>query len=301
KRGSLSAGTWNIQEEIRRVRSKATEDMLRTPPSVKLDLSSFARETKASQKSSMADTVRGNGDIQESNLLAATEPDDASENLAAGVSTSHSLPGPSAYDMAYNGSRDEPSSLLPALFVSDPNQDSKLGQIVEAEGGASESHNSTVQELSSMQHLDTNPRSSDGNLSTEKDLTDCRTAPNANSLPSSEFSLSAGIMIESHRQSGEDVSNAASADHDILKSNVPVQETCALLSEASIEVPVVYETNSKFSGSQTSSSMREELSQDTSQVDTTCSLVGNNAGSMIEKQPQKKPSGYHRKGRGRGR
>ncbi|KAK3039194.1 hypothetical protein RJ639_029051 [Escallonia herrerae] len=275
--------------------------MLRTPPSVKLDLSSFARETKASQKSSMADKVRSNGDIRESNFSAATEPD-ASENLAAGVSTSHALPGPSACDLAYNGSRDEPSSLLPALFVSDPNQDSKLGQIVEAEGGASESHNSTMQELSSMQHLDTNPRSSDGNLSTEKDLTDCRTAPNANNLPSSEFSLSAGIMIESHRQSGEDVSNAASSDHDILKSNVPVQETCALLSEASIEVPVVYETNSKLSGSQTSSSMRgEELSQDTSQVDTKCSLVGNNAGSTIEKQPQKKPSGYHRKGRGRGR
>nr|GMD26300.1 protein kaku4 [Ipomoea batatas] len=38
KRSSLSSGPWNISEEIRRVRSKATDDILRSLPSKKIDL-----------------------------------------------------------------------------------------------------------------------------------------------------------------------------------------------------------------------------------------------------------------------
>ncbi|XP_051137195.1 protein KAKU4 isoform X2 [Andrographis paniculata] len=41
KRNSLASGSWNIQEELRRVRSKATDDLLRTPSS-KIDPSLFA-------------------------------------------------------------------------------------------------------------------------------------------------------------------------------------------------------------------------------------------------------------------
>lgn len=32
RQSSLASGSWNIQEELRRVRTKAVEDMLRTPP-----------------------------------------------------------------------------------------------------------------------------------------------------------------------------------------------------------------------------------------------------------------------------
>lgn len=39
----LSAGSWNIQEELRRVRTKATEDLLNSQRSAKLALS--ANET----------------------------------------------------------------------------------------------------------------------------------------------------------------------------------------------------------------------------------------------------------------
>ncbi|KAL9167824.1 hypothetical protein ABFS82_05G122800 [Erythranthe guttata] len=41
RRNSPPSGSWNIQDELRRVRSKATEDMLRTPPA-KIDPSLFA-------------------------------------------------------------------------------------------------------------------------------------------------------------------------------------------------------------------------------------------------------------------
>lgn len=40
RRNSLASGSWNIQEELRKVRSKAVEDMLRTP--AKNDSSLFA-------------------------------------------------------------------------------------------------------------------------------------------------------------------------------------------------------------------------------------------------------------------
>lgn len=55
KRDSLTAGSWNILEEIRRVRAKATEDMLGTLPSKKTDLSTFALEHKSSPNSLLAD------------------------------------------------------------------------------------------------------------------------------------------------------------------------------------------------------------------------------------------------------
>ncbi|KAK9052797.1 hypothetical protein SSX86_029427 [Deinandra increscens subsp. villosa] len=45
KRDYLSAGSWNIQDEIRRVRSKATEDMLNSHRSVKLTFSTLEHET----------------------------------------------------------------------------------------------------------------------------------------------------------------------------------------------------------------------------------------------------------------
>lgn len=32
RRNSRTSGSWNIQEELRKVRSKAIDDMLRTPP-----------------------------------------------------------------------------------------------------------------------------------------------------------------------------------------------------------------------------------------------------------------------------
>lgn len=44
KRNFVASGSWNIQEELRRVRAKATEDMLRTPSS-RTDPSLFAIAT----------------------------------------------------------------------------------------------------------------------------------------------------------------------------------------------------------------------------------------------------------------
>lgn len=51
KRDSPATGSWNIQEEIRRVRTKATEEMLRSIPSTRIDWSAFALENRSTLNS----------------------------------------------------------------------------------------------------------------------------------------------------------------------------------------------------------------------------------------------------------
>lgn len=93
KRDAFASGSWNIQEEIRRVRAKATEDMLGSSPSMKIDLSEFGH--KASQNSLVADrTGVGLRDkMHYSNSLTALKSINASSNLASGPATCLGLAG----------------------------------------------------------------------------------------------------------------------------------------------------------------------------------------------------------------
>uniref|UniRef100_A0A5B6YZB1 Protein KAKU4 n=1 Tax=Davidia involucrata TaxID=16924 RepID=A0A5B6YZB1_DAVIN len=301
KRDSLSTGSWNILEEIRRVRSKATEDMLRTVPYATTDLSPFALEAKTIQNSLVADKTEASTENEMySNSLTAVKTIDASLNLAAGVTTSHVFP-----EMTQGDSRSDALPSNPAVSVSEQNQ------IIEGGGAASESHHSTVLHIASNQHTDS--RSSDRDCSTGKEVNESRGTPNANGLPSSGSSLSAGLVTKQNpRPSDENPipvdsshdnglvghPNPVSSSHDKSNNSVPVEETCQLLSEASIEVPVVNETNSIASGSQNSSSMRS--SQELTQLNTKRSSRGKTSG-ITEKQQGRKLSGYNRKGRGRGK
>ncbi|KAL2489882.1 Protein KAKU4 [Forsythia ovata] len=83
KQNSLSSGSWNIQEELQRVRLKATEDML-CYTSSKIDLSLFAVAPKSGQESLGFDILAaGVGE----KMIEPKEPKpiDASLNLDAGV------------------------------------------------------------------------------------------------------------------------------------------------------------------------------------------------------------------------
>lgn len=90
KRESPGTGSWNIQEELRRVRSKATEEMLRTLPSSKIDRSAFALEHKSSPNSLATEKL---DDSTRDKMQTSTQPIDASLNLAIGQTTSHGFPG----------------------------------------------------------------------------------------------------------------------------------------------------------------------------------------------------------------
>ncbi|KAL2346837.1 hypothetical protein Fmac_000837 [Flemingia macrophylla] len=78
KRDSSTTGSWSIQEEIRRVRSRATEDLLRTLPSSKIDWSAFAVENKNNLNSSAIENI-GERVHNSTNLVYA------SANLAGGL------------------------------------------------------------------------------------------------------------------------------------------------------------------------------------------------------------------------
>lgn len=86
KRDSSASASWNILEEIRKVRTKATEEMLRTPPSSKIDWSSYGLENKNVSKSFLADEAEAS---MRSKVHSSIKSVDASRNLAKGVSTSY--------------------------------------------------------------------------------------------------------------------------------------------------------------------------------------------------------------------
>ncbi|GMI92402.1 hypothetical protein HRI_002909600 [Hibiscus trionum] len=80
KRNSLATGLWNIQDEIRKVRSKATEEMLRNLSSSKIDWPSFPVEHKKGPDSIAANDL---GPAKEDNSQISRRPVDASTDLAA--------------------------------------------------------------------------------------------------------------------------------------------------------------------------------------------------------------------------
>ncbi|KAF5936399.1 hypothetical protein HYC85_027528 [Camellia sinensis] len=281
---SLASGSWNIQEEIRRVRSKATEDMLKTPSSTKIDMLSFALEPKSFQKSLLSGkTELGRGDkVNDLNLLPATKSIDVSSELVAGVTTCQGLPV-SVVEMTQDSLRNADLSSQPVMFSSAQNQDSESIWTVEGEEpAASKSPN-----LALEQDL----RSSDKTCSNAKEETESRGKQNANGFPYSGYSSFAGDTKANPRPSDD-------KNHDKLANKVPPgEETCKLLCEASVDVPVLYETNSVASGSDHSSSMpREELSQE---LNPERSLMGETT-NMVEKQQGRYPSRHNRKSRGRG-
>ncbi|XP_057434603.1 uncharacterized protein LOC130727476 isoform X2 [Lotus japonicus] len=81
KRGSPATGSWSIQDEIRRVRSRATEEMLRTPSS-KIDWSTFSMEHKNDVNSSAIENL---GTSLGENAHNFTNLVDASASLATGL------------------------------------------------------------------------------------------------------------------------------------------------------------------------------------------------------------------------
>ncbi|KAL1097903.1 hypothetical protein V6Z11_D05G067200 [Gossypium hirsutum] len=80
KRDSPATGSWNIQDEIRKVRSKATEEMLRTLSSSKIDWSSFPLEHKNGPDSIVSNNF---GPAEKDKSQSSKRPVDAPIDLAA--------------------------------------------------------------------------------------------------------------------------------------------------------------------------------------------------------------------------
>ncbi|KAL0312243.1 UNVERIFIED_CONTAM: protein KAKU4 [Sesamum radiatum] len=274
KRNSLASGSWNIQEELRRVRSKATEDMLRTP-STKIDPSLFA-VTPSREKS-----------VGAGNLLFAlgermTEPESL---VDAGVSSDPAL---AALESRQAGKASEAVSSKPATSGSGNNEDAEAVQ------ASSRSLilpvpimlRSTILSLLGEYVIEKMKRIwAHGTLECVFDLHLSKTngppttevaefggKQSVNGPSSSQASLSAGVDTsglgseQNYKQHDEENHNADTVNEKKPVNIVNEEGNCELLSEAYMEVPIVTETDSIASGSQNSLAMQhEELSQDMAQ------------------------------------
>ncbi|XP_073051871.1 protein KAKU4-like isoform X2 [Primulina eburnea] len=236
KRNSVASGSWNIQEELRRVRAKATEDMLRSPSS-RIDPLLFAIATSR----------------QEGMGKKAIEPDPFRKNhqigvlMDAGVSSDPAL---AVLESRQDVKASKALSSKPANLSSGNNEDSKVGQI---DGE------------SFMLKLQRPTSSKSKELHTKNEVTKIGRTPGKKPIIDG-FSLSqtslyaGGITSQNHEQDNEDRRDT-SKDRLLKAGNL--EGRCELLTEACVEIPVVTEIASIASGSHNSLSMQpEELSEE---------------------------------------
>ncbi|XP_022729032.1 protein KAKU4 isoform X2 [Durio zibethinus] len=323
KRDSPATGSWNIQDEIRKVRSKATEEMLRTLSSSKTDWSSFALELKSSPDSLVADNL---GPAKEDKPQSFKKPVDATVDLAAkSVSQitqdafhNDALPSPATLGCEQN-------QVMEAIQIIEEKRASVLGSdetldvgqrlqstvymktasqsdVVAADVDHLKDSNGSILPFSSTREgIVQDSQVEDKNCLTLNEVAGVGgAASTANGFPSSGSNMSAELDKEQNHRPINEEDKAVGSGHDNA-FRVAEEENCELLSEASIEVPMVNETDAVASDSQHSSSLQHEGSPQHQNTSNSNRSLAGKSNSGIEKQQRKKVSRYNRRGRGRGR
>lgn len=303
KRESPATGSWNIQEEIRRVRSKATEEMLRTLPSSKIDWSALTLGHKSSPNSLAAEKLEDvsltqDGPQKEALLhnpeiiISEQNQDLEATQITEGKEVDLGLLDGMEGILSY-GERIQSLEVIKTVSPCDAgagNVDELKDTIV-----MNELHNSIVG--------GTLPDSAlhEENFLTSKEVAGKASAFAGDVFPSSGSSLIAGLDTEQVPMPVNEEDNCISSSHDKVATGAPLEETCEFLSEASMEVPTnINENDAIANDSQNSSSMRyEELSQDLSQPISKNDMVDKTS-AVVEKQQGNKMSRYNRRGRSRG-
>ncbi|KAG6608200.1 Protein KAKU4, partial [Cucurbita argyrosperma subsp. sororia] len=204
KRESPASGSWNIQEEIRRVRSKATEEMLRSRSSAKLDWSSFASDYKGNLSSARSDYPKIHS---EDKTQHAVQSIDKSINWSADISVTHDL------------------------------SESKITQDMPENGACLLGSASIIQQQD--KDFETNPTNERKASNSSLDERGCSTvhevAGLANGLPSLPSSTGE-LAVEENHVDKKIAEESNSSGHDHEAKGLPVKERCEL-SEVSMEVP----------------------------------------------------------------
>ncbi|XP_038898993.1 protein KAKU4 [Benincasa hispida] len=205
KRDSPTSGSWNIQEELRRVRSKATKELLRTP-SAKLDWSSFA--SASDYKSNLSSLKIPSGD----KIQHAVKSIDKSMNWSADNTVTHNL------------------------------SESKTMQDVSENEACLLGTTSIV--LQRDKDLETNPTTERDVLNSSFDVRECSTlhedAGLANGFPPLPSSCELAVE-QNHVDHIVEENNSSSRGHEAKEPSVG--ERCELLSEVSVEVPDMNEND----------------------------------------------------------
>uniref|UniRef100_A0A2P2LNV5 Uncharacterized protein LOC105130507 isoform X2 n=1 Tax=Rhizophora mucronata TaxID=61149 RepID=A0A2P2LNV5_RHIMU len=338
---SSSKLTWDsptsskILEEIRsRVKSKATEDMLRARPSSKIDWSALASDYKSRPNLFLDDKVQTS---MEDNIHCSTQLIEAPIKLVNHVTT-HGLPVSQAEHK--EGFQNHEGFSNPATCNPEGSQDPQAMQIIEEKREAISGDRQILQpsdDVKTASHsatTDDRPRAAEGNsqplsssvgdiiqdavpdsspceisCSTSKEVARMGDAIGVNGFPSPGTGLSVGQEKEQNARLYDEEHNAVGLDGDKMTGNAIVEENCELLSEASVEVPLIYlndteipiieENNSVDSDSQYGFSMHPEpLLQGKGRPNAKRAMAGKTS-SVAEKQQGRKVGRYNNRGRGR--
>ncbi|KHN16464.1 hypothetical protein glysoja_036566 [Glycine soja] len=314
KRDSAATGSWSIQDEIRRVRSRATEELLRSLPSSKIDWSAFAMENKNNVNSSAIENI---GASLGERVHNSTNLVDASANLARGLGSQVSPDLDSKLDEF------QPESVLsnPVNINFEQNQGSVAvqqtrgtqdgGEITTSglrDGSSDDMHrdgglvkvngisdtNGPGHQLDSVEETREaiNSRLQDSNHLVIKEKVRAEDAL-ANGFPSSEPSFNPGQVIEQSTKTLDNKPNTTDSSQERTAQGLE-QEECQTLRE-SAEVPDVIGDDSVaggvVSGSQNSSSVYEVQPGVESGLSTTPTSIAKQKGRRIATR-------YNRRGKG---
>ncbi|XP_070682561.1 protein KAKU4-like isoform X6 [Malus domestica] len=320
KRDAPATGSWNIQEEIRRVRSKATEELLRSLPSTRIDWSTSALE----KRSVLGSFPGGQREDDVGDKLHNSKNAVVSEKTQYGLQKEDlPLPDSDAASMGGKGDASCSQNALEEMLSS--------GQRLEA----SEDIKTAPSDVGAGDfdgHKDTNGSEQQnsvvgGTIQDSKlhdvtclttEATASRSAYTTNGFRSSVADLSAQLGTEENSMlNGE--SNPVSLNDNREFLNEPTGEVTnkngndigatkendgAHLNEATFEVhelienyiDVTKDNDFVASGSQNSSSMPNELSQELTQPSPVAKTD-----IVVEKQKGKRPTRSNRRGRSRGK
>ncbi|KAL1557425.1 hypothetical protein AAHA92_08004 [Salvia divinorum] len=249
RRSSLASESWNIQEELRKVRSKAVEDMLRTPPA-KNDLSFSIAATKESV---------GAGGVGEEifrpHSFWRTKPIDALMDV--GVNADPALV---ALESRQDAKGSETPSSHPDASASGINKDPETIPSDGVHAPSMLSH-PTGPDHAEQQH------SADPHAIKISGPPDSGVAEPGGSLringftPAQASSPVAVIEQNSKQYDVENHNDTASNENMPTNGTTNMDVNCELLTEAYMEAPIVTETDSMNSGSHISVDMQNDESQ----------------------------------------
>ncbi|KAE8687503.1 COP9-signalosome 5B [Hibiscus syriacus] len=275
KKDSPATGSWNIQEEIRKVRSKATEEMLRTLSSPKIDWSSFALEQKNAPDPLAAKNL---GPAEENNPDSSKKSVEASEVLATrpasqipedalnsdalpitvtlGCEDYQGMEAVQSTERKRGETLDEGQKLQSTVDI----KTASNSDVVATDVNHFKDTNGSILQFGSPMEETVQDSQIEDNRVTLKEVAKTgradAAASTANGLPSG-FSMSAVADKEQNEGPINEEENTVGSG-DEKATSADVKDKTKPLSEASLEVTVVNENNVAVSNSQNSSSMLRE-------------------------------------------
>ncbi|XP_068338024.1 protein KAKU4-like isoform X6 [Pyrus communis] len=329
KRDAPASGSWNIQEEIRRVRSKATEELLRSLPSTRIDWSASALE----KRSVLGSLPGGQREDDVGDELHICKNAVVSEKTQYGLQKEDlPLPDSDAASMDGKGTQNALEEMFSSGQRLEASEYIKTAPC-DAGGGDFDGHKDTSWSEQQNPVVGGTIQVPDSKLHNATcsmtEVTASRSAYTANGFPSSVAGLSAQLnTAENSVLNGE--SNPVSSSHEIAATDLTLDDIREFLNEPTVEVTnknendiggtkendgaylneatvevhelienyidVTKDNDFVASGSQNSYSMPDDLSQELTQPSPVAKTD-----AVVEKQKGKRLTRYNRRGRSRGK